>query len=415
MTEKMTKLEAIELYGSEKLKQHYRKYGKITCSNMKDSLIKTLEQHYESVDEVRNGRSKVFLLGPKRESLAYRSDRRIFNGANNKLSYTDSMDVVVSSRLQDNLDVSSAQTLRSWLFTFGLINSELHDLLSIEIKSKEQSHMNKLNEKGILENGEISILRDFRKYSKELMGQLHNCLKRLAKVNLIRLNQIRYACVINVDEEGNTSEEVIVLDETIWNEIVRKRKELMHQLNLNAFEVEYLSNSTKVKAFSLRLESYLNNEIRVITADGTLEKLRIKYYWSAIEIQHLYSENPTLEYLRRYNRNSELSDFLADEENFIHCSKCDYMEGRLEHVVERARNKRLKALERRHASTVTIGEITELFREEATSYFEMEHYEELSSFYDTAKDSKYEDKIRAIQALYGSVRDCTELSTKSTN
>ena len=84
MTTIMTKKEAVEKFGSEDCKRHFAKYGKFTNKDLENALIKTLEQHFESVAKVKQGRAFAYELGEERTEIAEREDNRKFNGGQNK-------------------------------------------------------------------------------------------------------------------------------------------------------------------------------------------------------------------------------------------------------------------------------------------------------------------------------------------
>ena len=413
MTEIMTKKEAVEIYGSAKAKAHFEKYKCFKEKTMESSLIKTLEQHYESVEVVKQGRSNVYQLGSKLSETKQREDGRIFNGENTRLKYTNNIDIIVISGLAQKMVSESAQTMRKWLFEFGLINNNLFDLMGAKpSNNKETVHMTYLSDSGILGEDQRGVLRDFKMYTKDLQGQLQRSLIRLKKAGIIELYEVKKARVIVERESGRKDYDVVNLHEITWARITEKRKELMLKHGVTGFEIDYLHNKPSVKAFNKEFVNYLRNDVIQITGNDTMEHLVVANFWTAWAINIKCTDNKMIKYLQKFNRNAEMTEFLKNEESFVNSNKYEYIEERFKHVVDKAGTKHKNAVAKHEEEAVKkeianremMEVINDIFGDDI---FLDEDYddvnEEAVKYNDILMDSLYIERIAGLQKFYGDI------------
>lgn len=324
----LTKKEAVELYGSERCKQHFEKYGRFNNKNLENSLIKTLEQNFESVEVIKQGRANVYQVGKKRESLAERKRElggRITNGAW-KVPYTKNLDIIVVSHLQNSKIAVGEQTLNKWCLDFGLISEDMYELINSRYSDSLRSkHIKQLEEKGIINDGENRIINDFISIVRDLQGQLKSTLDRMAKIKII--NQTKMFVGINTDGEK------VTLDGTTIDKIQRIKLQLMEKYNVDQWEINNLKNAENVKSFNKEWTKELLN-----ISDVTGKQLYLKFYYTAYVINLRARKQKIINYLEKYNKDM-IEVFSNDPDSFLDENKLTYHKKRLDRVFEQAQKK----------------------------------------------------------------------------
>lgn len=380
----LTKQEAVEKYGNNKQKEHFNKYGKIKSKKVEEALIKTIEQHFETVKIVPlQGRAKGYKLSSKREVIAERKDNRISNGAWS-IPYTKNMDIMVVSVLEQGLETETAQTLGRWAVDFGLITHKMFKLLKSRYeKGLKASYIQELKNNFIINNGEERILNDFIYFVKEINGQLAGTLERMRKAGIIDIHPVYKG---HIKETGET----ISLHEDTVKQILNLKRNLMEQFQVDDFSLLHYHNAQKVRDYNTKWKT----EIEKIT-DETGEELGLDYFYKTFAIMLKAGKKKIITYLKKYNKeaiemfkqNEEL--FLADNENTFYKERHDY-------VVEKAQKKEGGFLSK---NIVELDEELKLFFDEdelarARFTFDKEYY---ALYFDRL----YAQRIKKLQEYYG--------------
>lgn len=132
----LTKKEAVEKYGSRRCKEHFKKYGRFKNKQTEQALIKTLEQHFEKVEVVKQGKSFVYQLENQRKETVERKDNRKFNGGLNKKYGNDDF-------YKDGCKVYIATDLTNGKTYVGSTKTKLADRINMhELASKNKNQLN---------------------------------------------------------------------------------------------------------------------------------------------------------------------------------------------------------------------------------------------------------------------------------
>ena len=314
------KMEAISKYGTDSMLRYYTKYKKIDKNN-ESALIKTLESYYEIVEKVKRGRAFVYRLHGLRDNPMEREDGRVSNGTRT-IEYAKNMDIIVVSSLEQRLVSQEAQTIRKWLFDFGLISSDMLNVLGINYsKMEEEIQMAKLLSDGVLKSeSERQLLFDYVNYSLELQGQLKTTLERMKKANIIEFYERKKVKIYQ-------SNEVIDADSVLYDNILRKRREIMATHGLTGWEVQTLKFKKEVVDFNKEFSRYLHSG--VIDKDGKL--IKIDYYWDAYSIHLRATDRKIKTFLKKYN-SAALKLYLENEDIFLKGHYDAYAKNRMDYL-----------------------------------------------------------------------------------
>lgn len=326
MTEKIfTKAEAVELYGTEKQKDYFKKYKKIQ-KTMEEALILTLEQNYEVVEKVKVGRSIAYKVSEELEGVAERKDNRVTNGR--QTDYTKSMDAIVIAGLEKrrtNKQVGE-QTMKKWLLDFGLINQELFRLMNDKYHEKKLNETVKiLIEKGVLKNTrEKKVLNDYIFYTNNLNQQLKNSLEKMSKAGIIKFMPVPYAKVKSDNYEYKR------IEPSTYQTILERKTELMELYSLSNFEVISNVPTEKLKSFKKAYTNYLKNDVE---EEG--EHLEVEFVYESYSIFRIGTKTATRKYLKKNNK-EVFEAYEKDELKFVEDSKLNFMDERLKYILNKA-------------------------------------------------------------------------------
>ncbi|HFJ9368541.1 TPA: hypothetical protein ACGW8Q_005787 [Bacillus cereus] len=327
MKEILSKQEAVEQYGTEKQKEHFNKYKKFTNNNLEQALIKTLEQHYETVETIKNphGRGKVYQCEGKKEEISMREDSRATNGKWS-VPYTKNMDIIVASVLEQDKITEASQTLNKWCLDFGLITQEAYDLIvSKHDKNTKGVIVEDLISNDVLDAVEDRLLNDYINTYKSLQNQLAGTLNRMKKANIIYYMEVPKGKV-------KDKSEFIELKYQTFQSIVKMRKELLEKYGIDSWYVEAYSNAQVVKAFKEEYQQHLLE----VEEDG--KQLNLEYVYMAYGITLKATKKRIITYLEKFNKDV-IEEFQKDKELFLNSNADDFKVKRREFVADEAQKK----------------------------------------------------------------------------
>ncbi|KJJ41387.1 hypothetical protein UM89_13885 [Bacillus subtilis] len=360
MTTIMTKKEAVELYGSDKCKKHFRKYGKFKNANIENSLIRTLEQYFASVEKVRQGNSYAYELGEKRSEVAEREDYRISNGAWSK-QYTKNMDIIVVSGIDSGGLPEASQSLSKWAFDFGLITPAMYSLLPARNdKDVRSHHLDSLWQKKVLHTFNGRVLEDYIAFVKDIIVQLASSLSRLRKLSILDFNSVHKGHMQETDE-------IVLLHEDTFNEIEKIRSYLMEKHKVNPWYINTFKFAKKVKEYNQEWKTGL-----AAVEDENGEVLGLDYYYTEYAIHPKQEENPILKYLNVFDKDA-VEIFKANENAFLITNKDAYRKNYKDYVIKKAYETEEKMLQPKTKTYKVEDEILQIFYgEEYTETYSIE-------------------------------------------
>lgn len=160
MEKVFTLAELVEEYGTEVQKKSFEKNGNLNRRSF-DSIIKRVEQDWESVKEEGRGSKRKIKCSGKREDKAMKKDGRVRSGRQ-QVEHRIPMDVIVATHLEYDMTQQASMSLGKWAVEFGLITELEYDLLRSRHSSKlRQKHIDKAIQSGILEEDQTKLLDEF--------------------------------------------------------------------------------------------------------------------------------------------------------------------------------------------------------------------------------------------------------------
>lgn len=335
----MTKKEAVMLHGSDQCKEHFAKYGKFTNKDLETALIKTLNQIYESVEVIKEGRAYIYVLGKVREAIAEREDNRSKNGSWS-IPYTKNMDIMVVTALEYNQIIETAQTLSKWCLDFGLITSEMYDLLRSQYQeSNKEQCLQELKEKKLIYVGEERILNDFINITKTIQNQLAGTLNRMHKAKIIEYYPVPKGFV-------EKSQETINLHENTVKKILMLQRELMEYYDVNEWYLSTYYNTKKSRAF----RSEWKEKLSQITDENGAE-IGLSFWYKSYAIILKARKKKIIHYLETYNKEvieqfkKAERAFLIENENAFYSKRTDYVMNQAQKKEEHFLEEKTKILE----------------------------------------------------------------------
>lgn len=385
------KAEIVELYGSEKCKAHFDKYGRFQNKNLENSLIKTIEQyHYGKVElvKVKGVRGNQYEVGDKRkkEDILAREDGNATNG-NWSIKYSKNMDVIVVASLEAGDIESNSQTMRKWLLDFGIINRHLFDLMSKYDGSVRKTQISELTSAEVFEYTERLMLNDYLDFTKELMGQLESTLNRMRRANIIRFFPVYKAKLLQtgLEELEGIAPKIIELKSVTLAQIDKAKAEIMTEYDITAWEWENLTKKAEVveakKAFANVLAKQITDE------EGN--HLPISFYWMAWGITLKATQKRIKTYLNTYNAEA-IKAYEEDKIKFLNDNLISFKSGRLDRVAELAKIKEQKFFAKHPHDHKIMGR-----RKPVEDVFEYS-----TAYYKLFFNHLYVDKIKAIEEYY---------------
>ncbi|MEZ0117831.1 UNVERIFIED_ORG: hypothetical protein ABRZ91_001788 [Heyndrickxia coagulans] len=319
----LTKKEAVEQYGSSKCKEHFKKYGRFNNKNIEQSLIKTLEQHFEKVEVVKQGRSFVYQLENQRKETIEREDKRISNGAWT-IPYTKNLDIIIVSALEQDDITATAQTLSMWALDFGIITPKMFSLLqSRYYEHLRENHVKDLIEKDIIKKDEDRIVDDFAFIINELTRQIAGTFKRLKKCGIIDYYPVYKGHIRSTDES-------IELDLSTYEKILTMRKKLLNKHHVSNWYLNTYKNAKKTIEFK---KEYNKKLAQIEDSNGNV--LGLDYYYIAYDVILKENEKAIIAYLKKYNQEA-IELFKRDEDIFLLINKAEFYRERSDYVVKKA-------------------------------------------------------------------------------
>lgn len=258
----MTKSEAVKLFGSEQCKGHFEKYGRFNNKKIESSLIKTLEQNYESVKTVKQGRAYVYELGAKKEEVDEREDGRSKNGKH-QIPYEYELNSLVLDYILKNCkDKVVSKSLNNWLVDIGLVDRMLTNAsygtsinTNLEKLKEEYNTIMADGEEVILfSGGDIILLENFVKTELDtLRRNLASVFHKLSKNKIIIHQKENYGCSADDNTHRKLSDLEVANVGKLKQELTKK-----HEISLkDLYKHKHPSVVAYRKEYNERLKSEL--------------------------------------------------------------------------------------------------------------------------------------------------------------
>ena len=198
MSKILTKSEAVDLYGNDHQKAHFNKYKRFNCKDVENALIKTVMQHFDSVERVKIGRSIVYKVSGEKMEISDRIDNRSSNGSHLRVPYSHEMDLAIIAYLEGlsaNRDFEP-KTVANWMSAIGVVTESMHDAYLSQFNDVvKRLHLQELIEESVLIQGEERIFDDYINFHETVKRNMGSSFARLLKSKIIKSKEFDYAVV----------------------------------------------------------------------------------------------------------------------------------------------------------------------------------------------------------------------------
>jgi hypothetical protein len=236
---------ALELFGTDKQKDYYKKNSKMQPAT-RDYLLKRLRCYYETAffKSGNRGTKGYFIIGELLDEPEEIVDGRSSNGAHAMLEYRVPMDLLVAHGLYESRKhiPRNALTYMEWIIYFGLLSQREVDLWRTRYDLPKRAKL-KSSIEG-LEDWDTTILTDYTNCLASIGGGFKTTLKRLEDLHMFETISTPSALI-----EINGEIERIELDVNIYANILRKRADFLEKVGLSTWQ---LLNSQKAEVVQVR-------------------------------------------------------------------------------------------------------------------------------------------------------------------
>lgn len=277
------KAKALELFGTENQKVNYAKTNKLKADTKK-SLERTLEQYYESFEEVKHPtvpRAKAYKLGALRNEVAERNHQQ-GKAVKQKTDLRESIEFIILKKILHREFNPKSKTHVNWTKHLGLISSDEWKLYSIRSNREDAKFYKKdviemLNEEEFfdlettLENEDNQLVKNFYYYVQSLAGTVHKAFMNMEKFGLIDYNK-RYKAVVSnamiIDRNGKRIQFEVDMSAKDYQKYLDVQDRLLKKHDLKLLDVMNYPNLWKVREFKAELKMIFRSTISVKDFDS---------------------------------------------------------------------------------------------------------------------------------------------------
>lgn len=329
MEQVFTLAELVKEFGTKVQKQSFKKDGNLNKRSF-DSIIKSVEQEWESITVEGRGSKRKITCSGRHEVKAIKNDGRVRSGRQ-QLEHRIPMNVIVANHLEYDMVKQESMSLGKWAVKFGLITKLECDLLrSRHISKVRQKHIDRAIKNSIIEEDQTKLLDEFSQHCLEIYGQLAKTLEHMKKCGII----LFYENWKGYSKTGKNN----ICPETM-KRIQKVRRDLMKKHDVVEFNLTAHSNAKKVKDFKREWKQALA-EVK----DEFDNVIGIEFYWKEYAVILKATSKAVQRYLETYCVDA-LETYVNDKDLFINENEADYIFKRKTNImkkVEKHHKKKLK-------------------------------------------------------------------------
>ncbi|WP_214771196.1 hypothetical protein [Exiguobacterium sp. s133] len=295
----LSKLEAVQLFGSDKQKAHFQKYNRFVNSNLEQSLFKTLQQNFETVDRIKKGRGFEYQVLNKKEQITPRLTKTSHNGSWS-IPYTFDLDKIMLIHLtQENIS--------------GSIGRVAYDS-SIYISDNQFQVTRSFKSPSVIKYifGETNpyVIEFVTNHIKSIEQEVSRSLSRLHKLGLINL-KISYRAV---DKSDNTSSNFVELNDELADAYLQKRKDILSEQNISLWFANSSPSDDKSNQYHEKHLDLVKNKISPLAKKDFSASYIYKHYSASLAKE--VKDNPVQRYEDLMSLQSDSRDMAELIENF---------------------------------------------------------------------------------------------------
>lgn len=348
----LTKKDAVNKFGSEGQKNHFEKNGRFKSKEKEKPFLRTLNQLFDSVEFVKEGRKVNYKLGNAREEVAERESK---NETNGKWSNsTKHLDALILAHLQYNIEnyKEIEKSIVDWMSEFKMINQNSYNLYRSKFNEKLKESTLDLIRSSTKANNKVVdasykfIQNDIRKQR----GTLESSLKRMEKHNIVETFD-RPKAYLNKPLKNEDGEEKFVIDIDIAtykayrNKLIslKEKYELDNEQLHKEFRYHTKEVKQKVRSYHRERRKYLE-EVEITDTYGNVITVSISHMWIDLAIIVSATKKKTMDYLHKFHA-EVLKDYQEyKEEKYLSKQANDYKSKRKEEKFSSAESIKDKAI-----------------------------------------------------------------------
>ena len=192
----LSKLEAVEQYGTDNQIKHFHKYKKFVSKRTEDALIETLKQHFDLVETIKIGRAYHYKLEGKLEKKNDRFDLKK-TGVHKMKQYTKNLDMMVIAYLEQlcHKDELPQMTMNDWMSFFGIVHPDTLNLYRNKYNKRDKfdEALEEMVDVGAIPFKYDRFVEDYFEMYSEMKQHLARTLSRLERAGIIKVTDIYHA------------------------------------------------------------------------------------------------------------------------------------------------------------------------------------------------------------------------------
>lgn len=339
----------VNALGTEGQKNNFNKYNKFT-GKTGESFIKTLNQYFQAVEEVKVGRSNQYKLGSVREEIAER-ERNIGKNATNGNwdKSTKHLDALILAHLEYQLenDIEIEKSYTNWLFEFNMINHHQKELYTSKFNPKLKEDAVDLMKQYVPECSNSVIKASYKFFQNDVLtqrGKLEDALKRMEKNNIVETFERPKAYLETaVKSNEGIEKHVVDVDMATYNGYIQKLAQLrekykVSQRQIDNFDYEDKDTKKNVRAYKKELLEY-KNSMRLKDTYGNIIESKVRNIWKELAIVVKATRKKKMDYLTKFHAEI-LKEYLEyKEEKYLTSQAKSYKSERTNERLETAERK----------------------------------------------------------------------------
>lgn len=356
--------ELVEEYATEVQKESFKRSGNLNKRSF-DSIIKRVEQDWESVKCKGRGSNRIITCSVRRQEKAIKKDGRVRSGRS-QVEHRIPMDIIVATHLEKDMTKQASMSIGKWAVEFGVITDLEYDLLRSRHRSTlRQRHIDLAIGEGLLEDDQTKLLDEFTQYCLEIYGQLAKTLEHMKKCGII----LYYENWMAYGNDGKVN-----INPNIMKKIQKNRRDLMNKHDVVEFNLTAHRNAKKVINFKNEWKQALSE-----VEDDLGNVLGIKYYWKEYAVILKGTSKAVQRYLELYCAEA-LEAYVSSEEVFIDQNESNYVLKRKVNFMKKVEKRHKQKLKeyKQIRGRVTVAEYEELIRH----FYTQQELEDIIAGYD---------------------------------
>ncbi|HDX9500161.1 TPA: hypothetical protein ROX79_005071 [Bacillus thuringiensis] len=408
MKETYTLEELTQKFGTDKQKEALVKNNGNLKANPFNALIKTVEQHYESVTVEGRGKKRIIICEGKREEIALRQDARENNGGGQvPMKYEQAFPIMVLQSLLEMRDAGVNETVlekkvltvAGWLQKMKFITPEMFEARKCRYNDAVLERVTEgLSKRDVVGFDDDFLVKEyFDKEIDRLSKYFMSTVQKLHKAKLVehvpyKMGRCQVPEISEHIECGELTQDIqhtekfIILTPFVADAVANIHTQLqsLPQFSyLTLQEINQLKNKKEVKEYWTEYNIRLNN---IKNEQG--ERLYLTLTYTAHGLFVKSGQNQMIKWLEKNNKEA-IKDFQSDETQYFINNRKEFHETLNQYVVDLAEKRQEKFINQLESNS--LGKVNE-------SQFEESKFKRVK---DLMLKKRYVDAYQKLQDYFG--------------